>query len=253
MAQLWPLFNRSAWAQPAIVVAGMKFEGAAMDSVLFVGVVSASHCGGGHDRWGRCSGLCLLGRRGFSQPLWWRAWQLRTLPWPLFARSAWDHPATVVDGHDIWGRRYCICSLDRSGLSQPLWWRARPVRALLWPSFARSAWAQPATAVRTRQVRALLWPLFARSSWAQATTAVAGTTGKGAALVYWIIRRGLSQPLWWRAQLIRALLWPLIALSAWSQPATVVAGTTFEGADPAPVHLVSVGPANYCSGWHDMW
>ena len=34
----------------------------------------------------------------------------------------------------------------RGGLSQPLWWRARHLRALLCHLFARSAWAQPATA-----------------------------------------------------------------------------------------------------------
>jgi hypothetical protein len=31
-------------------------------------------------------------------------------------------------------------------------------------------------------VSVLLWPLFARSAWAQTATVVAGTTGEGAAL-----------------------------------------------------------------------
>ena len=42
---------------------------AALDSVRSVGVGSASHCGGGHDRGRRCSGFCSIGRRGLSQPL----------------------------------------------------------------------------------------------------------------------------------------------------------------------------------------
>jgi hypothetical protein len=48
-ALLWPLFSWSAWAQPAIVMAGTKFEGATLASVLWFGVRSASHCGGEHD------------------------------------------------------------------------------------------------------------------------------------------------------------------------------------------------------------
>jgi hypothetical protein len=66
-ALLWPLFARSAWdqpeivvegttrdgvawAQPATVVAGTSGVGADVASVRFVGVGSGSNCGGGHDR-----------------------------------------------------------------------------------------------------------------------------------------------------------------------------------------------------------
>jgi hypothetical protein len=94
-------------------------------------VGSDSHCGGGRVRSGRFSGLCSIGRRGPRQPLWWRALQVRALLWPLFARSAWAHPATVC---------------------------------------------------RERQVRALLWPLFPPSAWAQPATVLAGMTGEGAGL-----------------------------------------------------------------------
>jgi hypothetical protein len=45
---IWPLFGRSAWAQPATVVAGNTGEGVSLASVRLVGVGSASHCGGGH-------------------------------------------------------------------------------------------------------------------------------------------------------------------------------------------------------------
>jgi hypothetical protein len=68
---IWPLFDWSAWAQkatvvagtanegvalasirsfvvaqPAYVVAGTKFEGADLAAVRFVGVGTASYCGG---------------------------------------------------------------------------------------------------------------------------------------------------------------------------------------------------------------
>jgi hypothetical protein len=45
----WPLSARSAWAQPATVVAGKTREGAVLASVRSVGMVSASDCAGGHE------------------------------------------------------------------------------------------------------------------------------------------------------------------------------------------------------------
>jgi hypothetical protein len=48
-AVIWPLSSRSAWAQPATVVAGTTVEGAALASVRLVGVVSTCHCGGGNE------------------------------------------------------------------------------------------------------------------------------------------------------------------------------------------------------------
>jgi hypothetical protein len=125
-ALLKPLFARSAWAQPASVLAGMPDEGAALASVRLVdkglgsrcgggqhrsrrclvcvrlvGVGPAIHCGGGHDRSGHCSGLCLLGRRGLRQPLWWRTRLLRALLWHLFALSASAQTATMLAGTKI--------------------------------------------------------------------------------------------------------------------------------------------------------
>jgi hypothetical protein len=46
----WPLFARSAWAQPDTVVAGTTVEGTTLAYVLFVGVGTASHNGSGLDR-----------------------------------------------------------------------------------------------------------------------------------------------------------------------------------------------------------
>jgi hypothetical protein len=99
-ALLLPLFYRSAWAQPATVVAGTtvdgaalasvrwlglcqpatvvvgtRVEGASLISVRFIGEGSASHSGGGQDKRGRWSDLCSIGRRGIIQPLWWRVRQ----------------------------------------------------------------------------------------------------------------------------------------------------------------------------------
>jgi hypothetical protein len=49
-ALLWPLFSRSAWAQPDTVVTDMSCEGDDLASVRSVGEVSASHCGDGQGR-----------------------------------------------------------------------------------------------------------------------------------------------------------------------------------------------------------
>jgi hypothetical protein len=49
-ALIWPLIAGSAWAQPAIMVAGTTGVCAALDSVQTFGVGLASHCGSGHDR-----------------------------------------------------------------------------------------------------------------------------------------------------------------------------------------------------------
>jgi hypothetical protein len=115
------------------------------------------------------------------------------------------------------------------GISQPLWCRAPQVRALLWPLFALTAWAQPATTV-------------------------AGTSGENAALAsVSLIGLGMSQPTWWLERKRRALLWPLFAWSAWAHSATVVAGRKVEGAALSPVRLVGVSSGNHCGGWHNMF
>jgi hypothetical protein len=119
-ALMWPLFAWSSGSQPATVVAGTIGEGAILASVHFSVVGSASHCGGehegegtalasarfvgvfsaihgcGHDRRGRCCGICSIGRRGLSQALWWLDRHLRALLWPLFAWSALAKPATLL-------------------------------------------------------------------------------------------------------------------------------------------------------------
>jgi hypothetical protein len=56
-------------------------------------------------------------------------------------------------GNDRSGRRYDLCSLGWRGLKQPMWWRKRMVKTLLWTLFARSAWAQPATVVVGKTVQ----------------------------------------------------------------------------------------------------
>jgi hypothetical protein len=143
-AMIWPLFARSLWSQTATVLAdtigvgaalaparsvgvgsdshcvgGHYSEGDAVTSVRSIGAGTASNCGDGHDWCWRCSGLCSLGLRGLSHPQWWRPRQVGAPPWPLFTRSAWAQPATVL--------------------------RARQVKALLWPLFAWSEWAKPDT------------------------------------------------------------------------------------------------------------
>jgi hypothetical protein len=49
-ALLWPLFACTTWSEAATVVAETTGEGPALASVRLVGVGSASHCVGGHDR-----------------------------------------------------------------------------------------------------------------------------------------------------------------------------------------------------------
>jgi hypothetical protein len=95
-ALLGPLSSLSNWAQATTAVEGKTGEGAAMASLGSVGLGSASYCGGGHDRRGRYSILCSIGRRWFSQAMWWRARQVKAGLCPLIAWSAWVQPATVV-------------------------------------------------------------------------------------------------------------------------------------------------------------
>jgi hypothetical protein len=107
----WPPFALSAWTIATSVLAGTTCEVAALASVRVVGVRSASHCGGGHDRGGRCSGLFSIGGRELRQPRCWRARQVRTLIWPLFDRSTWAQPDTVLAGTTVEG---AILASDRS-------------------------------------------------------------------------------------------------------------------------------------------
>jgi hypothetical protein len=144
-ALLSHLFAWLARDQATVVVEGTKVEGAALTSARLVGVGSASHCGGEHDRLGLCSDLFSRGRRGLSKPLCWRERPVRPLLWPLVSWVGVCSYSHCGGGHDRCGRLYSLCSLGRGGLSQPLRWWAQQLRALLWPLIARSAWARSAT------------------------------------------------------------------------------------------------------------
>jgi hypothetical protein len=93
---LWALFARSAWSQPANMLAGTTGEVTALASFRSVGVGSARHSVAGHNRRVHCSGMFSHDRCWLSQPLWWRTRHVRAQIWPPFALSAWSQPATVV-------------------------------------------------------------------------------------------------------------------------------------------------------------
>jgi hypothetical protein len=116
----WPLFSWSAWVQPASEVAGLTGVCAALASVRSVGINTTTHCVVGQVWLGRFYGLCSLGLRALRQPLWWRARQVRTLLWPLFSRSAWEQPATVVAGTSGESAAVASFSIGRRGLSRSL-------------------------------------------------------------------------------------------------------------------------------------
>jgi hypothetical protein len=131
------------------------------------------------------------------------------------------------------------------------------VRALLWPLFARSAWAEAETVVAGTMFSALLWRLFDFFSVSSTSHSRLGHCPGLRSLG----RILLSQPLWWRARKVTVLLWPMFASSAWSQQgivvasvarsawaqtATVVAGTRCQWAALASVRLVGVGSASHC-------
>jgi hypothetical protein len=124
--------------------------------------------------------------------------------------------------HESLGHSSGLCSLNRIGLCQPLWWRERQVMALIWHLFYRSAWAQPHTFLTGTTFRALQWTLISCSAWPQTAT-------------------------FRRARNLKALLWPLIYWWAWDQPGTFVVDTTAEGAVPASVRSVDVGSESHYS------
>jgi hypothetical protein len=264
---LWTLFAWSARAQPAAVVAGTTGEGDALASVRLVGEGSARHYGGGHDRCGRCTGLSSFGRRGIIQPLRWRERQVRGLFLPLFAWSAWAQPATVVAGTS--GEGASLATVRSIGVGSASHCGGGHDR--------REHCSGLYSFHRRRLLRALLWPLFALSWWAQPATVMEGTTGEGAGLdtVRSVVvdsashcgggnyrrgrcsglcslgRRGHSQLLRWRARQLRELLWLLIAWSAGAQAATLIADTTVEGAVLESVRFVGERSASHFIGGHD--
>ena len=75
--------------------------------------------------------------------------------------------------------------------------------------------------------------------------------GRGMDVLISIGRRGLTQPLCLRAQQVRALLGHVFHWSAWALPATVVAGMAGEGAALASVRLVVLGSNCHSGGGHD--
>jgi hypothetical protein len=180
-------------------------NGAILCSVLLVVVGSNSHCFGMHDRRGRCCGLCTIGGRGLSQPLWSR--NVRC------------------------DRCSGLSSLGRRGSNQPLSWRERYSRALLWPLFAWSGWAKSVTAVAgtTGEGATLTSVILAGVDTADLASVrfvgVGSTSHCGGRLVRCgrclgfcsLVQRELRQPLCWREQLLRVLLWLLLAGSAWDQ------------------------------------
>ena len=113
MALLWPLMAWWTWDQPGTDLVDTTAEGAVLASVRSVDVGSGSHCSDGNDCIGHCSGLCSLGLRGVSQPLWWRARQVMAILWHLNARWTWDQPGTVeVDTTDEGAILATIPSVD---------------------------------------------------------------------------------------------------------------------------------------------
>jgi hypothetical protein len=137
------------------------------------------------------------------------------------------------------------------------------VRAPLWPLFHRSAGAQTGSVLAGTTGEGAALTSVRSVGVGSASPCGGGATGEGASLasvhsvgggsgrhcggvydwcgrcsgLFWIVRRGLSLPLWWRARQVMALMWPLFFWSAWAQPATVVPGTTGESADLASVPL----------------
>jgi hypothetical protein len=101
-----------------------------------------------------------------------------SLLFPQISWKAWAPPDTVVvstsyegaflavdrlvgvgtarhcgGGHDSWERSSGFYKLSRNWVIQPLCWRARQVRALVWHLFSLSSWAQPTTVVASTTVK----------------------------------------------------------------------------------------------------
>jgi hypothetical protein len=100
-------------------------------------------------------------------------------------------------------------------------------------------------------VRELLWPLFAWSARAQPATVEAGTTGEGAAQAT-VTSVGVgSANHWVGGTKGECAALASVRLVGVAQQDTLVAGTTGEGAALAYVRLVGVGPATHCGGGHE--
>ena len=64
-------------------------------------------------------------------------------------------------------------------------------------------------------------------------------------------RRGLNQPLCWRARNLKAQFYPLFDQLVYALAATVVAGDTYEGASLVSVRSAGVGSVSHFVGGHD--
>ena len=103
-----------------------------LSSASFVGVGTQSYYVGWHYSLGCWSGLCSIGRRRPSNPLWWPARQVTGLLWPLVAWSAWAHAAIVVAGTTFEGA--ALASVPSDGIcsaSQP---QCRQTKCLVGPT-----------------------------------------------------------------------------------------------------------------------
>jgi hypothetical protein len=100
-------------------------------------------------------------------------------------------------------------------------------------------------------LRALLWPLFPRSAWAQTATVVMDTTVECADLAFFL-SVGVSSTAHWGVgddREVAALA--SVRLVGVAKPANVVAGTRGEGVALASVRSVVVGSASHSGGGHD--
>jgi hypothetical protein len=120
---------------------------------------------------------------------------MRTILWPLFARSTWSQPATVSAGNTVEGAAlasvrlvavgpasHCGGGYDRGGRWPGLF-------SLVQRRFSQALW------LRAREVRALQLTLFSWSAWPHSATLVAGTTFGRCLCLYSICLRKPSQPL----------------------------------------------------------
>ena len=132
---------------------------------------------------------------------------MKHLFWPLLTRPTWDQADTAVacttaEGADLASIRsfsvgsvsHCgcaceclghssgYCSLGRRCVSQPLWCRARQVRALLWPLFEGSEWAHPTTLVAGSTGDGAEMDSVLYVGVVHPATVLSGTTGEGDSL-----------------------------------------------------------------------
>ena len=181
IAMLWSLTARSAWGQPPTVLESMRGEGDDLASVRCVAVGSSTTVVA--NKTGECTALSSFRSIGLGSTC--HCVTGTVLEGVALVSVMWVGlgPASHCGG----GNDTCVrcsgdCSLVRSVLSQPLWWRAQKVRALIWPLIARWAWAQPATVVARTTGKGAPLATVCSVSLGIGSHCLAGTTGVGAAL-----------------------------------------------------------------------